>query len=642
MLCLTPIAILSTICTICLSFISFISFEHYFSGLNLLPLDIFYVNDVNVHFLILTNAIGALIMILSTRAILTAHRIFYIFLIIIFLCLNAFFMSDSVLSFYIFFEASAAPMFILIGLFGAGSTRHKAAYKFILYSLAGSIVLLPSLVALYNMFGTLGLNFITVFSFELAFEQMGLALAFFVPFSVKMPIMPFHLWLPEAHVEAPTSISVLLAGLLLKTGSFAFYLIIIYTFYQGAQLITPIALFLGVFSVVASSFYALVQTDIKKLIAYSSVSHMSLVLVALFTFTELGFKGGYLFMLAHGINSAALFSIVGVLYDRGHVRIIRAYNGLVLVMPLLVTIFFIMTLGNSGFPFTPGFFAEFFSFAGFTRQYPLASILTGVSIILSLIYSVWSFSRISFGDITFLKFTQDIEEVELVVLSTYLYAFTLMGFNTDIVCSIFTQPQLAMFNSSVVTPTSLDVEFFTIFLGLVLFGALVFAFFKPVKQVEKGAGLSLTVMRTLLWTLIVYFILQNLYNLFVLSDPAAIRIVEYVLSYPEWSTEEELTVRGRLKCGYVGYIWTICDKPADYLDAQPFAGIYHQVYLPAINERAQIVRNAHFVNCAYLSIFKTIPVAIAVFFIMKAIRLEKRRIGATKVAATKLEENQDV
>lgn len=435
-----------------LSVTSFISLYYYFKGLSLISPSVtfFYINDINIHFIIMTNAIGALVMILSTRAVLTSHKLFYVLLNIIFLCLNGFFMSDNLLSFYIFFEASAVPMFILIGLFGAGSTRHKAAYKFILYSLVGSTTLLPALVYLYRTFETLSIYELTHYTAISTTEQVFLALAFFIPFAIKMPVMPFHLWLPEAHVEAPTSISVLLAGLLLKTGSFAFYLVVVYTFYEGAVIIAPLALLLGLFSMVAASFYALVQTDIKKLIAYSSVGHMSLVLIGLFTFTEIGLKGAYLFMLSHGINSAALFSIVGVLYDRGHVRLIRAYNGLVLTMPIFVTIFFIMTLGNAGFPFTPGFFAEFFSFTGFTRVYPFAAFIGGLSILLSLVYSVWCFSRLSFGNIRYLRYTQDLEKVELAVLALYLYSFTLMGINTEVVCVLLVQPQLAMAGSGVI------------------------------------------------------------------------------------------------------------------------------------------------------------------------------------------------
>jgi len=527
-------------------------------------------------------------------------------------------MSDNILVFYIFFEASAAPMFVLIGLFGAGSTRHKAAYKFILYSLVGSTTLLPALIYIHRVFGDLSLNCITNFAHELSIEQMILALAFFVPFSIKMPIMPFHLWLPEAHVEAPTSISVLLAGLLLKTGSFAFYLVVIYTFYQGAQLIIPIALFLGIFSVVASAFYALVQTDIKKLIAYSSVSHMSLVLVALFTLTELGFKGGYLFMLAHGINSAALFSIVGVLYDRGHVRIIRAYNGLVLVMPLLITIFFVMTLGNAGFPFTPGFFAEFFSFAGFTRKYPLASILTGISIILSLIYSVWCFSRISFGNIQFLKFTQDLEKVELAVLLTYLYSFTAMGFNTDLVCSIFTQPQLAMSNSSVIDVYgTLDISSLSIFLLVLFLGVLVWGFFKPVVSEEKTSGVSVGI--ALRWVVLVLLIIccmiMVIHNIFCFLSPDDGAFVELIWIGP-MIDERFAHVLNNQRFVAV-YTWMLLGKP-NIPDTETYAVLYESF----INDVSvsKINQMKGFYIKTELSVLKTIPTIFLCYYLYKDIK----------------------
>jgi len=631
------VEVFSIVSIVALSLSTFVSLDYYFSGETFLPVStLFYINTVNVHFLILTNAVGALIMVLSTRAVLTAHKTFYVFLNIIFLCLNAFFMSDNILAFYIFFEASAAPMFILIGLFGAGSTRHKAAYKFILYSLVGSTTLLPALVYLHRVFGDLSLGCITNFSHELSIEQMVLALAFFVPFSIKMPIMPFHLWLPEAHVEAPTSISVLLAGLLLKTGSFAFYLVVIYTFYQGGQLIIPIALFLGIFSVVASAFYALVQTDIKKLIAYSSVSHMSLVLVALFTLTELGFKGGYLFMLAHGINSAALFSIVGVLYDRGHVRIIRAYNGLVLVMPLLITIFFVMTLGNAGFPFTPGFFAEFFSFAGFTRKYPLASILAGVSIILSLIYSVWCFSRISFGNIRFLKHTQDLEKVELGVLLIYLYSFTLMGFNTDLVCSIFTQPQLAMSNSSVVDVYgTLDLNSFSSFLIAVFFSILVWGAFKPVGGTEKTAGISLNLKtrvvlnlkRIILVLLVIFFILNVMHNLFCIwftLDGAFVEAI-WLMDKVRPDNWREFVDNHRY---YGVYKWIWDGKPT-YEEGPHFYDVFYDGMADddSIGMRGQL---RGFKFRSKLALIKTMPIIFLAYYLYKDIKDTKLKLFNNK------------
>lgn len=404
----------------------------------------FYLNDLNIHFIILTNIIGILVFALSGRAIKTNSNLYYFLLSSIFFFLNALFMSDNLLFFYSFFEALAIPMFILIGLFGGGATRHRAAYKFFIYSLVGSAFLLPALLYIYYVVGTFSIYYIINMADLSISEEIFLACSFFIPFAIKMPTIPFHLWLPEAHVEAPTSISVLLAGLLLKTGSFAFYLVICYAFQDGAYYISNVVLVLAVFSLVASSFYALVQTDIKKLIAYSSVSHMNLVLIGLFTFTELGIKGSYLFMLSHGITSAALFSMVGVLYDRGHLRLIRAYNGLVLTMPIFTTLFFIMTLGNSGFPFTPGFFSEFFSFAAFAQIAPLAAFISGISIILALIYSVWCFSRLSFGSTNFLKKVDDVHDSELSVLLAYLFIFTVMGFNTHLICGLISTPMLGM------------------------------------------------------------------------------------------------------------------------------------------------------------------------------------------------------
>jgi proton-translocating NADH-quinone oxidoreductase chain M len=404
----------------------------------------FYLNDLNIHFVILTNVVGILVFALSTRAVKTNTKLFYFLLSSIFFFLNALFMSDNLLFFYCFFEALAIPMFILIGLFGGGATRHKAAYKFFIYSLMGSVFLLPALLYIYVTFGTFSIYYLVNMANLTINEQVFLVCSFFIPFAIKMPTIPFHLWLPEAHVEAPTSISVLLAGLLLKTGSFAFYLVICYAFQDGAYQLANFVLVLAVFSLVASSFYALVQTDIKKLIAYSSVSHMNLVLIGLFTFTELGVKGAYLFMLSHGITSAALFSMVGVLYDRGHLRLIRAYNGLVLTMPIFTTLFFIMTLGNSGFPFTPGFFSEFFSFAAFTQVAPIASLISGVSIILALVYSVWCFSRLSFGSTNFLKKVDDVHNSELSVLVAYLFIFTVMGFNTHMICGLISTPMLGL------------------------------------------------------------------------------------------------------------------------------------------------------------------------------------------------------
>lgn len=318
------------------------------------------------------------------------------FLILETLMIGVFVALDLVL-FYLLFEAGLIPMFLIIGIWG-GKRRVYASYKFFLYTLLGSVLMLLAIMVMYWNAGTTDIPTLLAHKFPVQM-QPWLWLAFFASFAVKMPMWPVHTWLPDAHVEAPTAGSVILAAILLKMGGYGFIRFSIPMFPDASAMFAPLVFALSVIAIIYTSLVALMQEDIKKLIAYSSVAHMGFVTMGLFTLTPQGIQGAMFQMVSHGLVSGALFLCVGVIYDRMHTREIAAYGGLVNRMPLYAVVFMIFTMANVGLPGTAGFVGEFLTLMGAFKANPWVSFLATTGVILSAGYALWLYRRVVFGEL---------------------------------------------------------------------------------------------------------------------------------------------------------------------------------------------------------------------------------------------------
>lgn len=365
------------------------------------------------------------------------------FLILETLMIGVFVALDLVL-FYLFFEAGLIPMFLIIGIWG-GKRRVYAAYKFFLYTLLGSVLLLLALLAMYWNAGTTDIEALLKHAFPSAM-QPWLWLAFFASFAVKMPMWPVHTWLPDAHVEAPTAGSVILAAILLKMGGYGFIRFSIPMFPEASQLFAPLVFALSVIAIVYTSLVALMQEDIKKLIAYSSVAHMGFVTMGLFTLTPQGIQGAMFQMVSHGLVSGALFLCVGVVYDRMHTREIAAYGGLVNRMPVYAAIFMIFTMANVGLPGTAGFVGEFLTLMGAFKANPWVALIAASGVILSAAYALWLYRRVVFGELTKpeLKDIKDLNGREVFILAPLVLLTIWYGIRPGTILEAFAAPTEAL------------------------------------------------------------------------------------------------------------------------------------------------------------------------------------------------------
>ncbi|MCP8938284.1 NADH-quinone oxidoreductase subunit M [Alsobacter sp. SYSU M60028] len=319
---------------------------------------------------------------------------FIAFLVLETLMIGVFAALDLV-AFYLFFEAGLIPMFLIIGIWG-GKRRIYASFKFFLYTLVGSLLMLLAVMAMYWDAGTTDIPTLLTHKFPHGM-QFWLWLAFFASFAVKMPMWPVHTWLPDAHVEAPTAGSVILAAILLKMGGYGFIRFSIPMFPDASLYFAPFVFALSVIAIVYTSLVALMQEDIKKLIAYSSVAHMGFVTMGLFTLTQQGIQGAMFQMVSHGIVSGALFLCVGVVYDRLHTREIAAYGGLAARMPLYAVAMMVFTMANVGLPGTSGFVGEFLTLLGAFRSNTWVAFFATTGVILSAAYALWLYARVLFG-----------------------------------------------------------------------------------------------------------------------------------------------------------------------------------------------------------------------------------------------------
>ncbi|EAB6717866.1 NADH-quinone oxidoreductase subunit M [Salmonella enterica subsp. enterica] len=356
------------------------------------------VDGISMLFVILTTFLMPLCILASWESVDKRVKDYMIaFLILETLMIGVFCALDIVL-FYVFFEAGLIPMFIIIGVWG-GKRRVYASFKFFLYTLLGSVLMLLAIMAMYWQAGTTDIPTLMTHNFP-AGMQTWLWLAFFASFAVKMPMWPVHTWLPDAHVEAPTAGSVILAGILLKLGGYGFIRFSLPMFPLASEMFAPLVFTLSVIAIIYTSLVALVQEDIKKLIAYSSVAHMGYVTMGIFTLNETGIQGAIFQMLSHGLVSGALFLCVGVVYDRMHTREITAYGGLVNNMPKYAVVFLIFTMANVGLPGTSGFIGEFLTLMGAFEVNTWVALFGATGVILSAAYALWLYRRVIFGALT--------------------------------------------------------------------------------------------------------------------------------------------------------------------------------------------------------------------------------------------------
>ena len=353
------------------------------------------VDGISMLFVLLTTLLTPLCILASWEAISSRVREYMIaFLIMETMMIGVFCALDFVV-FYLFFEGGLIPMFLIIGVWG-GERRVYATFKFFLYTLLGSVLMLLAILAMYLKVGTTDIPTLMSVGFDVSWQQW-LWLAFFAAFAVKIPMWPVHTWLPDAHVEAPTAGSVILAGVLLKIGGYGFLRFSIPMLPEATEFFTPLIYALSVVAIIYTSLVALMQEDMKKLIAYSSVAHMGFVTIGIFTFTTQGIEGGIMVMLSHGLVSAALFLIVGVVYDRMHTREIARYGGLVHRMPIYAAIFMIIALANVGLPGTSGFVGEFLVLVGIFRVDTWVAFLATTGVVLSVAYTLWLYRRVIYG-----------------------------------------------------------------------------------------------------------------------------------------------------------------------------------------------------------------------------------------------------
>ncbi|MDM8165443.1 NADH-quinone oxidoreductase subunit M [Roseovarius sp.] len=405
------------------------------------------VDGISVLFVMLTTFIMPLTIAASWNVTSRVKEYMIAFLVLETLMLGVFMALDLVL-FYLFFEAGLIPMFLIIGIWG-GKERIYASFKFFLYTFFGSVLMLVAMVAMFAEAGTTDIP--TLMTHEFAFESFSLLgiqivggmqtlmfIAFFASFAVKMPMWPVHTWLPDAHVQAPTAGSVVLAAILLKMGGYGFLRFSLPMFPVGAEVMTPLVLWMSAIAIVYTSLVALAQEDMKKLIAYSSVAHMGYVTMGIFAANQQGIDGAIFQMISHGFISGALFLIVGVIYDRMHTRDIDAYGGLVNRMPAYALIFMLFTMANVGLPGTSGFIGEFLTLVGIFQVNTWVAAVATSGVILSAAYALWLYRRVVLGELVkeSLKSITDMTGRERAIFAPLVVMTLLLGVYPSLVTDV--------------------------------------------------------------------------------------------------------------------------------------------------------------------------------------------------------------
>jgi NADH-quinone oxidoreductase subunit M len=355
------------------------------------------IDGISLLLILLTSLLTFLATLSSWKAITVRVKEYYLFMLLLEVGMIGVFVSLDLVLFYVFWEVMLVPMYFLIGIWG-GERKLYAAIKFFLYTLFGSVVMLIGILMLYSHYHTFDLTAMLETGSLLPIAlQSWVFLAFFLGFAIKVPMFPFHTWLPDAHVEAPTAGSVILAGVLLKMGTYGFVRFSLPLFPEAARRFVPLIVVLALISIVYGALVSLMQKDMKKLIAYSSVSHMGFVMLGIFTFSPMAVKGAVLQMINHGISTGALFLIVGVLYERRHTRLIADFGGLSSRMPLYAAIFLVMALSSIGLPGLNGFIGEFMILMGTWNVHWVWAAVAATGIVLGAGYMLWLYQRVMFG-----------------------------------------------------------------------------------------------------------------------------------------------------------------------------------------------------------------------------------------------------
>ena len=386
------------------------------------------VDGISILFIVLTTLITPICIISCINSVKVRVKEFLIAILILETFMIGVFCSLDLVVFYIFFEAGLIPMFLIIGVWG-GPRRVYSAFKFFLFTLLGSVLMLVAIIAIYWITGTTDVT--EIYKIQIPSDYQNLLwLAFFSSFAVKMPMWPLHTWLPDAHVEAPTAGSVILAAILLKMAGYGFLRFSIPMFPLASEYFMPLIYTLSIIAIIYTSLVALMQEDMKKLIAYSSVAHMGYVTLGIFTFTKQGIEGSIFQMISHGLISAALFLCVGVVYDRLHSRMISTYGGLVNHLPKYSFLFIVFALAGLGLPGTSGFLGEFLVLTGAFQKNYLVSMLATFGVVLGAAYMLWLTKRVIFGNTNNneIKNLKDINNLEALMLITLAILVILFGF----------------------------------------------------------------------------------------------------------------------------------------------------------------------------------------------------------------------
>jgi NADH-quinone oxidoreductase subunit M len=386
------------------------------------------VDGISILFVILTTFVTPLCIISVNNSVKKRLRDFLIAILIMESFMIGVFCSLDLVIFYLFFEAGLIPMFLIIGIWG-GPKRVYSAFKFFLYTLLGSVLMLVAIISIYWITGTTDVVKLYELGIDSKYQNL-LWLAFFSSFAVKTPMWPVHTWLPDAHVEAPTAGSVLLAAILLKMAGYGFIRFSLGLFPIASDLFTPLIYALSVIAIIFTSLIALMQEDMKKLIAYSSIAHMGFVTLGIFTIQQQGIEGSIIQMISHGLVSAALFLCVGVVYDRMHSRLINTYGGIVSIIPKYSVLFMLFTLAALGLPGTSGFIGEFLILMGAFKDNFLVAVIASLGVILGAAYMLWLYKRVVFGKLVNndLNKLTDLDKSEYFILISLALPTLFFGF----------------------------------------------------------------------------------------------------------------------------------------------------------------------------------------------------------------------
>lgn len=384
-------------------------------------------DGISIFFMLLTTLLIPICLLASWKITLFVKEYFLAFLILEGLLILVFSVSDLLL-FYVFFESVLIPMYLIIGIWGSRERKIRAAFLFFLYTLLGSVIMLLGIAYIYVNVGSTDYEILLTYTFT-ELEQKILWAALFASFASKIPMIPLHLWLPEAHVEAPTSGSVVLAGILLKLGVYGILRFSLPLFPFGSYYFTPIVYTFSIMGVIYASLTAIRQLDFKRIVAYTSIAHMNLVVMGIFCFNPLGVEGAIIQSVSHGFVSSALFLIIGVMYERYHTRLVKYFGGLVYTMPLFVIVFLFFSLANIALPGTSSFVGEFLILSGIFKNSTAGGFFGALGMVLGGAYSLWLFNRVSYGNLklAYLERFYDLTKREFFVFLPLLIGTIVMG-----------------------------------------------------------------------------------------------------------------------------------------------------------------------------------------------------------------------